>query len=88
MTHFERIGQLVARSILAQWAVALALETGPSGKISVEHVVNVLARLNAALVPETAATSLQVATLPLANPARYDSLRAGANATSEFGHDA
>ena len=70
-------------------AVELALETGPPGKVSVEHVVNVLARLNAAPAPQTAATSLQVGTPPLANTARYDSLRAGANSsTEEVGHDA
>jgi transposase len=69
-------------------AVELALETGPPGKVSVEHVVNVLARLNAAPAPQTAATSLQVATPPLANTARYDSLRAGADVTAEVGHDA
>ena len=56
-------------------AVELALETGPPGKVSVEHVVNVLGRLNAAPVPQTAATSLQVTLAPLANTARYDSLR-------------
>ena len=42
-------------------AVELALETGPPGKVSVEHVVNVLGRLNAVPAPPTAATSLQVA---------------------------
>ena len=57
-------------------AVELALETGPPGKVSVEHVINVLGRLNAAPVPQNAATTLQVATPPLANTARYDSLRA------------
>ena len=56
-------------------AVELALEAGPPGKVSVEHVVNVLGRLNAASVPPTAATTLQVAVLPVANTARYDSLR-------------
>lgn len=50
-------------------AVELALETAPPGKVSVEHVVNVLARRNAAPVPQTAATSLQVATPPLADTA-------------------
>jgi hypothetical protein len=70
-------------------AVELALETGPPGKVSVEHVVNVLARLNAAPTPPTAATALQVATPPLANTARYDSLRASADSsTEEVGHDA
>ncbi len=56
-------------------AVELALETGPPGKVSVEHVVNVLGRLNAVPEPPTAATQLKVATPPLANTARYDSLR-------------
>jgi hypothetical protein len=41
----------------------------------VEHVVNVLGRLNATPAPESAATTLQVAEPPLANTARYDSLR-------------
>ncbi len=58
-------------------AVELALESGPpSGRVSVEHVVNVLGRLNAAPLPQNAATTLQVATPALANTARYDSLRA------------
>jgi hypothetical protein len=59
-------------------AVELALESGPpSGRVSVEHVVNVLSRLNAASVPPSAATGLEVTTKPLADTARYDSLRAG-----------
>jgi transposase len=57
-------------------AVELALESGPPGRVSVEHVVNVLSRLTATPVPESAATMLQVSTPPLANTARYDSLRA------------
>ena len=71
-------------------AVELALETGPPGKVSVEHVVNVLGRLNATPAPQTAATSLQVTLAPLANTARYDSLRADSvhNATEEASHDA
>jgi hypothetical protein len=79
-------------------AVELALETGPPGKVSVEHVVNVLGRLNAAPAPPTAATQLQAATPPLANTARYDSLRTGGaepatanvagDTTEEAGHDA
>jgi hypothetical protein len=79
-------------------AVELALETGPPGKVSVEHVVNVLGRLNAEPAPPTAATQLQVATPPLANTARYDSLRTGGaepaavdvagDTTEEAGHDA
>ena len=63
-------------------AIELALESAPpSGRVSVEHVVNVLGRLNAPAAPPSAATELQVATLPLANTARYDSLRA-----QEVGH--
>ena len=56
-------------------AIELALESGPPGKVSVEHVVNVLNRLNAQPVPPTAATLLRATTPPLANTARYDSLR-------------
>ena len=61
--------------------VELALETGPPGKVSVEHVINVLGRLNAAPTPPTAATQLKVATPPLADTARYDSLRADNSAS-------
>jgi transposase len=58
-------------------AAELALESAPpSGRVSVEHVVNVIGRLNAVAPPENAATTLQVSTPPLANTARYDSLRA------------
>ncbi|WP_439587825.1 IS21 family transposase [Hydrogenophaga sp.] len=57
-------------------AVELAMESRPpSGRVSVEHVINVLGRLNAPAVPLGAETALQVATPPLANTARYDSLR-------------
>jgi hypothetical protein len=57
-------------------AVELALEAAPpSGRVSVEHVQNVLARLNDPPVPESVATALSVATPPLADPARYDRLR-------------
>jgi len=58
-------------------AVELALETGPPGKVSVEHVVNVLGRLNAVPAPPTAATHLKATTPPLADTARYDRLRGG-----------
>jgi hypothetical protein len=69
-------------------AVELALESTRQGRVSVEHVLNVLARLNAQPVPDSAATALQVATKPLANTERYDSLRAGsaAAATEEADH--
>ncbi len=68
-------------------AVELALESGPpSGRVSVEHVVNVLGRLNAAPAPQSVATALQVRTPPLANTARYDSLR-GQDRIEELGHE-
>ena len=57
-------------------AVELALESAPpSGRVSVEHVHNVLARLNAMPRPGNVSTALQVSTPPLANTARYDELR-------------
>ena len=57
-------------------AVDLALEAmAPSGRISTEHVVNVLGRLNATPRPANVATNLQVQTPPVADPARYDRLR-------------
>jgi hypothetical protein len=60
-------------------AVELALESAPpSGRVSVEHVHNVLARLNAAPRPNDVVATLQVGTPPLADTARYDTLRASA----------
>ena len=57
-------------------AVELALESAPpSGRVSVEHVVNVLGRLNAVAAPEGVQTTLQASTAPLADTARYDRLR-------------
>ena len=57
-------------------AVELALESSPpSGRVSVEHVINVLGRLNATPAPANVVTTLKVATPPLADPTRYDSLR-------------
>ena len=57
-------------------AVELALDSGPpSGRVSVEHVVNVLGRLTAPAAPQSAQTALQIVTPPLANTARYDGLR-------------
>jgi hypothetical protein len=67
-------------------AVELALEGAPpSGRVSTEHVLNVLGRLNTTPVPESAATTLQVSTPPLANTARYDSLRE-ADSAEEIRH--
>ena len=58
-------------------AVELVLEGAtPNGSISVEHVRNVLGRLNAPQVPEQAETALQLTLVPQADTARYDRLRA------------
>ena len=57
-------------------AVELVIE---SGVLSTEHVLNVLARLNAAELPPNVQTSLQLKEVPLANTGRYDSLRGGGN---------
>ena len=53
-------------------AVELVIE---SGVLSAEHVLNVLARLNASPTPACVETSLQLNEAPLANTGRYDSLR-------------
>ena len=53
-------------------AVDLVIE---SGVLSAEHVLNVLARLNASPLPVGVETSLQLNEAPLANTDRYDSLR-------------
>ena len=67
-------------------AVSLALEGAPpSGRVSVEHVVNVLARLKESPPPACAATTLQAKTPPRADTARYDRLREGAAAQPEAG---
>jgi transposase len=59
-------------------AVEVVMEGAtPSGAISVEHVRNVLARLNSPPLPEQAETSLQLSHVPEANTARYDRLRLG-----------
>ena len=70
-------------------AVELALESSPpSGRVSVEHVVNVLARLNATPAPQNAITLLRAATPPLADTARYDRLRGHDDlSTTEVDHD-
>jgi hypothetical protein len=59
-------------------AVELVLD---SGRPSAEHVLNLLARLREGPPPATVETSLTVAAAPVAEPARYDRLRA------EVGHD-
>jgi transposase len=64
-------------------AVELVVE---SGVLSVEHVENVLARLNASPVPASVETSLQLKEAPLANTGRYDSLRATNDNPVEVNH--
>ena len=54
-------------------AVSLVLE---SGAVSAEHVLNVLARLNASPAPEQVETALKLSEPPKADAGRYDSLRA------------
>jgi transposase len=53
-------------------AVELVIE---SGVLSAEHVLNVIARLNATPIPANVETSLQLKEAPLANTGRYDGLR-------------
>ena len=53
-------------------AVDLVLE---SGVVSVEHVLNVIARLSQAPLPESVPTTLQVKEAPVADTGRYDRLR-------------
>ena len=61
-------------------AVELVIE---SGALSAEHVLNVLARLNASALPETVQTTLQLVDAPVANTGRYDSLRGVIAAASD-----
>ena len=57
-------------------AVAITLEdVTPSGQVSIEHVENVLARLNSPPKPDLAKTDIELKEAPLANTARYDQLR-------------
>ena len=53
-------------------AVELVIE---SGALSTEHILNVLARLNASERPQSAESTLQLKEAPVANTGRYDSLR-------------
>jgi transposase len=66
-------------------AVELVIE---SGALSTEHVLHVLARLNAPPVPETVDSSLHLEEAPVANTGRYDSLRSvqGTDTTVEVDH--
>src|SRR5471030_3181129 len=57
-------------------SVELALEQAPpSGRVSVEHVVNVLSRMRSVQMPPKIDTALQLRTPPLADTSRYDGLR-------------
>ncbi|OTP68498.1 Mobile element protein [Caballeronia sordidicola] len=57
-------------------SVELALEQAPpSGRMSVEHVVNVLSRMRSVEIPPKIDTALQLTTPPLADTSRYDGLR-------------
>jgi hypothetical protein len=56
-------------------AVELVME---SGALSTEHVLNVLARLNAVEAPKNVESTLVLKEAPLANTGRYDSLRGDA----------
>ena len=62
-------------------AVDLVIE---SGALSTEHVLNVLARLNAPETPPNVESALQLKEAPIANTGRYDSLRG--DAMEELSH--
>ena len=69
-------------------AVDLVIE---SGVLSAEHVLNVVARLNATPAPQFVETTLQLKEAPLANTGRYDSLRSAMDVVSdaqEVNHEA
>jgi transposase len=56
-------------------SVELALEGSAPGRISVEHLLNVVSRLTDPAAPANAQTTLRIATPVLVNTARYDGLR-------------
>ena len=67
-------------------AVDLVIE---SAALNAEHVLNVVARLNAGPTPDSVETTLQLTQVPLANTSRYDCLRGEVNAptnTVEVNH--
>ena len=67
-------------------AAELALEhAGPNGRVSPEHVANVLARLTAPARPRNVDTALRTLMPPTADTARYDRLRQLAE--QEASHD-
>ncbi len=64
-------------------AAELVIETGA---LSAEHIMNVLARLNVAVVPETVASGLRLKEPPAADTARYDRLRTPRVSPAEINH--
>ena len=57
-------------------AVLVAVElVVNSGALSAQHVLNVVARLTAAAMPESVETTIKLKQAPVANTSRYDSLR-------------
>ena len=65
-------------------AVELVLEHAtPSGHISVEHILNVLARLKDPQRPPPVTTKLTLNVAPVADTTRYDQLRHNATAAKE-----
>lgn len=77
------MAQVLAAVPTAGLAAVLVVE---SGVLSAEHVENVLARVNAGLVPATVETSLQLKDAPVANTGGYDSLRVGGGDLLEVDH--
>ncbi len=59
-----------------------------SGALSAEHVLNVLARLDAGTPPACVETSLQLKQAPVANTTRYDSLRSSDHLGADMPVDA
>lgn len=76
---FTALGDITKRGISATApdleTVLLAVkQVLDSGVTSIEHVLNVLPRLNELPIPEQVETSLKLNEEPLADTARYDSL--------------
>jgi hypothetical protein len=68
-------------------AASLALEDiTPSGQLGIEHVKNILARLNSPPIPDPVSTMLVVKEAPVADTARYDRLRPMSQAHQEVRH--
>jgi len=82
--HYRDLIHKVETGLAERLKPDAPLEAPPSGRVSEQHVINVLARLNAAPRPANVATSLQLQTPPIADTARYDRLRD----IQEIDHDA